>query len=280
MECSEPGIIRDEEMLAYLSGERVRPVVGQHLTSCAHCSARLASYRRMEHVLTSKLYRWDCPPSQVLGEYQLGLLSAEVAAAVKLHMSTCVLCVAEVATLSEFLVGDPMLVERAAVSRGSVQPSSLENHRSVPQETKRVLDGLIEQAHTQVRRVIATLLPPPPRLAYQRNLAQPELWPRRYTAEDVNVSLQVERDVRGPGAGRNDSLQLIGFVTRKGMALEGLQGIQVQLSSEADAVYTQHIDELGNFVFASIVPATYKLELEFPESVIVIEQIPIHSQSS
>ncbi len=127
MECSEPGTIRDEELLAYLAGERVRPVVQQHLLRCQRCASQLAVYRRMEHSLTSKLYRWDCPPNQVLGEYQLGLLSNELAAAVKAHLSRCVLCTAEVATLTQFLADDPMLVERV-----SVQPSSPNNHHAPP----------------------------------------------------------------------------------------------------------------------------------------------------
>src|SRR5258708_19853594 len=91
MECSEPGTIRDEELLAYLAGERVRPVVQQHLLRCKRCASQLAVYRRMEHSLTSKLYRWDCPPNQILGESQLGLLSNELAAPVKAHLSTSIL---------------------------------------------------------------------------------------------------------------------------------------------------------------------------------------------
>src|SRR6266704_6991949 len=113
MECSEPGTIRDEELLAYLAGERVRPDVQQHLAQCQGCSAKLVDYRRMELSLTRKLYRWDCPPNQVLGEYQLGLLSKELTAAVKNHLSMCVLCAAEVATLTEFLAHDPWLAEPA-----------------------------------------------------------------------------------------------------------------------------------------------------------------------
>src|SRR5438270_14060409 len=109
MECSEPGAIRDEELLAYLTGEQVRPGVRQHLTHCQYCSARLAEYRRMEQSLTSKLYRWDCPPTQILGEYQLGLLSNEMVAAVRLHLGVCIHCAAEVTTLSEFLASDPVL---------------------------------------------------------------------------------------------------------------------------------------------------------------------------
>ncbi len=264
MECSEPGTIRDEELLAYLAGEMVRPDVQQHLSHCQRCADKLADYRRMELSLTSKLYRWNCPPNQVLGEYQLGLLSNDSAAAVKMHVSTCVLCVAEIATLAQFLANDPMLVERI-----SVQPSSLNNHYA-PQEAKPLVDRLRDRSGTQVRRVIATLLPPQPRFAYQREVARPEVWPRRYSAEDLSISIQIER-----GTSRRDSLQLIGFVTRKGAALESLQGIPVVLSSQNNAVYSQNIDELGNFVFSSISPATYTLELQFSDSTIVIEQLPI-----
>ena len=268
MECSEPGIIRDEELLAYLAGERVRPVVQQHLSRCQRCSSLLADYRRMELSLTSKLYRWDCPPNQILGEYQLGLLSNDLATAINTHLSTCVLCAEEVATLTEFLADDPMLVERI-----SVQPSSLNNHRPAPQEVKRFADRLHDRPGIQIRRIIASLLPPQPRFAYQRNVVGSEVWPRRYTAEDFSISIQIER-----GTSRRDSLQLIGFVTRKGLSLEALQGIPVILSSPASAAYTQNIDELGNFVFSSISPATYTLEVQLPESTIVIEQLPLALQ--
>ena len=273
MECSEPGTIRDEELLAYLAGERVRPDVEQHLGQCQRCSAQLAEYRRIERTLVNKLYRWDCPSNLALGEYQLGLLDKEHATAVKLHVSQCVVCAAEVATLTEFLANDPMLVERAPVPRVSVRPSSLNNHLPAAQEVKDVLDNLIGRSREQVRRITATLLPPQPRFAYQRNVTQSLVWPRRYTAEDFSISIQVER-----GTGRREALQLIGFVTRKGVALEALQGVPVLLSSQSDTVYTQNIDELGNFVFSAISPATYTLELQFPGSTIVIEQLPVALQ--
>ncbi|GAC1346179.1 MAG: hypothetical protein NVSMB27_09350 [Ktedonobacteraceae bacterium] len=276
MECNKPGAIRDEELLAYLAGEKVRPFVAQHLVECQRCSSQLAAYQRIEFTLTNKLYRWDCPPNQVLGEYQLGLLSKELTAAVKNHLGMCTLCAAEVATLSEFLANDPMLAERAAVPGISVSVSSQKNnHRSVPalQGAKDVLERLREQSSAGVRRIAATLLPPQPRLAYQRDIAQPTVWPRRYTAEDVSISIQVEQ-----GTNRRESLQLIGFVTRKGQSLEVLQGTQVLLSSPTNTVYTQNIDELGNFIFSSIVPAMYTLELQFPESIVVIDQLPITLQ--
>jgi hypothetical protein len=270
MECREPGTIRDEELLAYLAGEDVRPAVVHHLAQCQGCTSRLAEYRRIELTLTSKLYRWDCPPNQILGEYQLGLLSGNLATAVKIHLGQCVLCAAEVATLTEFLANDPMPVER--VTPVSIRASSPNHRRAAAQEAKRVVEDLRDRSAAAARRVVATLLPPQPRFAYQRASAPAELWPRRYTAEDLSISIHVEQ-----GASR--AVQLIGFVKREGAALEALQGIPVQLSSQARTVYTQNIDELGNFVFSSLLPATYTLELQFPDSIVVIEQLPVALQN-
>ncbi|HXL38848.1 MAG TPA: hypothetical protein VN954_16770, partial [Ktedonobacteraceae bacterium] len=96
---------------------------------------------------------------------------------------------------------------------------------------------------------------------------------RSYSAEDFNISIQLDR-----GASRRDSLQLIGFVTHRGSSLESLQGIPVVLTSQKHTVYKQNIDELGNFVFSSISPASYTLELQLPDCTIVIEQLPVALQ--
>src|SRR5450631_3360050 len=103
MECSEPGAIRDEELAAYLAGANVRPEVLAHLSVCQACSSQVAFYQRMDLQLTNKLYRWDCPSSQMLGEYQFGLLNSVQANEVRFHLSYCLRCPAEVATLTAFL---------------------------------------------------------------------------------------------------------------------------------------------------------------------------------
>jgi len=269
MECSEPGLIRDEELLAYLTGERVRPVVEQHLARCPHCSAQLADFRRLEFSLLSKLYRWDCPPNQVLGEYQMGLLDPEIALAVRFHLRTCVSCIAELNMLGEFLAGDLVRVEARSFFPQPVQ----NNHHSPVQEISVMVNHLRDRASSGVRKIFAALLPPPPRLAYQRDSAPPELWPRHYAAEDFSIALQVEREI-----GHADSLQLIGFVTRKDTDLEALQGMPVLLSSATETVSAQSLDELGNFVFSLLVPATYTLELQASDGIIVIEQITVDMQ--
>ena len=280
MECSEPGAIRDEELLAYLAGEKVRPKVEQHLARCQRCTAQLAAFERLELALTSKLYRFDCPPSHVLGEYQLGLLSKELTAAVDNHLGMCTLCATEVATLAGFLANEQLLAKPVAVPGIAVQTSSPNNNHRSAADAKSVIERLqnkANEAHAGVRRIVATLLPPQPRLAFQRDTAQAALWPRSYTVEGVNISIQVERE-----ASRRDSLQLIGFVTRKGEAIQALQGTRVQLLLQDVAMssteYAQNIDELGNFIFSAIVPGTYTLELQLPDSIIVIEQFPVTPQ--
>jgi hypothetical protein len=271
MECSEPGALRDEELVAYLAGETVRPAVVQHLAQCQRCALQLATYRHIERDMLSKLYRWDCPPNQVLGEFQMGMLPQVQVSAVKNHLNRCLFCTAEVATLTEFLASEPVLVQPAPVVQRGVSVGN--NHHPV-QDVKRTLEQLREQSLAGARRIAAILVPQQPRLAFQRNAsAQSALWPRRYAAENVTVSVQVERD-----PDQKDAVQLIGFVTQKGAAIRVLRGTVVQLSvagADAKAIYTQTIDDLGNFVFAALAPADYTLELQLPAGIVVIDQLAV-----
>jgi hypothetical protein len=278
MECIAPGAIRDEELLAYLAGEKVRPFVIQHLTTCRHCADQLASYKRLEATLTARLYRWDCPPGLVLGEFQLGLLNKEMAAAVSHHLSRCPRCAGEVASLAGFLASDPLLTPDAAMPELAPEAGNLHTLAGA----KRAVERVREQAREQVRRVIASLVPQQPRFAYQRGTDYATAaWPRRYRAEDITISLQVERDTK-----KRDMAQLIGFVTRSGFALETLHGTEVFLlpQSGADtlpvAPLRQAIDELGNFIFPSVTTGIYTLELRLPEQIVAIEQVPVTLQNS
>ncbi|HEY7416778.1 MAG TPA: hypothetical protein VH593_16450 [Ktedonobacteraceae bacterium] len=258
MECSEPGIIRDEELLAYLAGEEVRPAVVQHLAHCPYCSSQVAVYQHTEQILQKRLYRYDCPPSLVIGEYQLGLLDSPVAEQVASHLERCVLCAQELATLVTFLQEAPVLVEQVATSS---------NHHHV--EYGQIL--LQQAVSSKVQRIIATLLPQSPRLVLVREAVQPaSSWPRRYEAENVHIVLQLEEV-----PGQSPAFQLIGFVTLDNATLQVLQGIQVQLFSSSQVIYTQHIDDLGNFIFSPLSPSLYEMELHFPDRTVVIDQLEI-----
>jgi hypothetical protein len=266
MECREPGTIRDEELLAYLAGEQVRPEIEEHLHQCQVCSERVATYQRIENRLVHTLYRWDCPSSQVLGEFQLGLLDAELAAVVSGHLQGCVLCNAEFVLLTEFLADDPMLAERVA-------PAAQQDIYQPVREVQHVMEQAQDFITAGLRQIVAVLLPVQAGFAYQRTAEQHLQWPRNYTAEDLTVSLQIEKDPHD-----QSSVQLIGLVTSAARTFEELQGIAVQLTTATGFVDTQHIDELGNFIFSSLAPATYALTLRFPDKVIVIEQLPVALQ--
>jgi len=126
------------------------------------------------------------------------------------------------------------------------------------------------EGSASVRRIVATLLLEQPRLVYQRDIIDATAqWPRRYSAEGLTISLQIERTPQH--AHQRGSLQLLGFVTSDGKALEELQGTSVSLSSQTtisderdQSVRSQVIDELGNFLFSALEPGTYLLELQLP----------------
>src|SRR5260370_35351185 len=101
-----------------------------------------------------------------------------------------------------------MLVERV-----SVLPSSPNNHHA-PQEAKSLVGRVRDLPGTSVRHIIATLLPPQPRYAFQRNVTGSEIWPRRYMSGDIRISIRIER-----GTTRRDTYESIGLVTRRGAAL-------------------------------------------------------------
>jgi len=278
MECSESGAIRGEELFAYIDGVQVRPAVLGHLAQCPHCSSQLATYQRMDRKLIQRLYRWDCPTNQILGEYQLGLLSSEQAVGVQDHLKRCVLCAAEVTMLTNFLLNDTLLVESAPVLPRAASHS--QNSHSV-RNAKHMLEQWYTEGIASTRRIVATILSSQPRLAYQRDSVDVTAqWPRRYSAEGFTISIQVERTPQH--AHQRGSLQLLGLVTCDGKALEELQGISVLLSSQTktadgrnQSVHRQVIDDLGNFLFTALEPDTYMLEFQLPERVVAIEQLAL-----
>jgi hypothetical protein len=274
MECSEPGAIHDDELLAYNDGTQVRPAVLAHLAFCQHCMTQLTMYQRIDRKLTCKLYRWDCPTSQVLGDYQLGLLLAEQRADMEDHLRHCVLCAAELVTLTNFLANDPFLVESSV---SVLQFASSVQTVSPVYEKERPLYRWYETGKAAARHVIATFLAPQPHLASQRS-GEAAQWPRRYLAEDLTISVQVER---ASHVHQRNSLQVLGFVTCSGHAVEDLQGTSVVLFSTRTGngckphSHEQMIDDLGNFLFPCIELDTYTLELQFPDRIIVIEQLSL-----
>lgn len=98
MECIEPGLATNEELLAVADGEANR-LVEAHIASCPRCAAVVESYARDQRRLIGALYRLDCPSSLALKSYQRGLLTPRERMTVAAHIVDCVPCGADLAVL-------------------------------------------------------------------------------------------------------------------------------------------------------------------------------------
>lgn len=58
---------------------------------------------KFENQLSNVLYRAFCPDPLELGEFQLGMLSAQQANKIQIHLAECQYCRAELAQLKTFL---------------------------------------------------------------------------------------------------------------------------------------------------------------------------------
>ena len=102
MTCVSPPELADRDLLAYIDGEAEDRVLA-HLEGCPHCRERARRLARLQDRLTARLYRFDCPSPGELGEYHLGTLSGDQAAALAQHLDGCPRCAGEVAQLGGFL---------------------------------------------------------------------------------------------------------------------------------------------------------------------------------
>lgn len=105
MECIFPPALTEQELSAALDGE-AGSAVQQHLAQCPYCAGRLEAARRLEQRLKIILYRFDCPPSQQLVDYDAGLIDPASAQRLRQHIATCARCGDELRRLQVFLDDD------------------------------------------------------------------------------------------------------------------------------------------------------------------------------
>jgi hypothetical protein len=238
MNCVSPPPIADRDLLAYLDGETWEDVA-RHLAQCPHCRERAEELARWQQALMGRLYRHECPPALALGEYHLGLLPPNEAAAVKAHLAACPHCRREVAELDAYLDG--------------LQPS--------------LADHLVDRTVEQLRLVIARLLSPPgPALspAYA-GVRGEEQAPALYEAEEIQIAIEIEDDVDVPG--RKVILGLVlGAESPGGEALLWQTGRPIAAAP---------LDELGNFVIPDIAAGSYDLIVTGPRVEVHIENLDV-----
>jgi hypothetical protein len=242
MKCIAPSEISDEQLLAYGDGEADQSTL-DHIRRCPYCAEQARAIAADQLALRTLFYRAECPDAHTLGEYHLGLLSADERAAIKNHLRTCVDCAAEMADLDHFL---------QAVS---VDPATTPLQR-------------------QLKRMVARLTPAYPGLenqqpapAFRGAAAAPA---DVYLAEDIKVVVGLEAD--GLRAGRK---MLLGFTVREGNPIESLSGAHVQLSHQGQTVALEQVDTLGNFVISDLTSGEYELLLFTDKEQVVIEAIVV-----
>ncbi|MGQ9626948.1 MAG: hypothetical protein ACUVV0_08610 [Anaerolineae bacterium] len=92
----------ERKLIAYLDGEADEET-RQHVRACPHCARQVKEYARLQKGLSFALFRRDCPPSQKLGEFHLGLLSMEEERSIAIHLERCPHCRQELTELDAFL---------------------------------------------------------------------------------------------------------------------------------------------------------------------------------
>jgi anti-sigma factor RsiW len=240
------GAVSPEDLIAYLDGE-ASPDVAAHVRDCPECSAAAAEYARELRRLQGRLFRFECPPSHHLGEYELGVVSPEQRTAIAAHVVECPLCTAELRTLRDFLAGD--------LVAGLADPAP----------------GPVER----LRRVVATVLAPRPAGAYAGlRGAAADTGTRTYQAGDISISLSTAP------VGRRGWLSLSGLIWRENVDGE-VAGSAVALIGVEDDVrtaqpgQTTEMDELGNFTFDEVDPGAYRLEVTLGDQIVVIDDLQL-----
>ena len=102
MRCSSPPELDPSTLLAFLE-EDAEEWVETHISICPYCRQRAEALGQTQSALDARLFRATCPPSDELGEYEEGMLSAAQARVIKAHLEECPHCSLELTQLRSFL---------------------------------------------------------------------------------------------------------------------------------------------------------------------------------
>lgn len=236
--CIRPGATRPEDIMAHADGQ-ASAGFAEHIRSCPHCAAEVQGLARAQHRLQRVLSRFDCPPAQELGDYELDLISSEERTRIAAHVVQCPRCTEDLQQLRAFLA-EPV---------EPVEPSVLPFWDRLP------------------RFFAIPFVPTPTAAATLRGAADEEAT-RTYRADGVAITLNVQPDTRGKAT-------LAGLLMYEGAAAEEASGGEAHLTAADSTITSTEIDELGNFVFDGVTPGPYQLELLLPDRTVVIEDLQV-----
>lgn len=236
MECSFPPPPNEDQLSAALDGDAAE---NDHFERCPACAARLRLALDIEGKLVNELYRADCPSSQQLGDYHLGMLGQSNERYIERHLNMCALCHSELEELRVYLTA------------GVPAPKAV----AVPAPERR------RPSRGQWAEQLARLVPRTPGLALRGAAGGPLL------AEAGGTTLIV--DVQPAGNG----VTLIGQVVSDDP--DRWTGALVELRRDGALLAAAGVDDLGSFTFG-VEPGTATLRVT-PEhgAAIVLENVEL-----
>lgn len=231
------GTTRPEDLIAFIDGEAPEDVRARIAADPA-MRASAAQYAQTQRRLQRNLYRFACPSPQLLGEYDLGLVSVDERTRIAAHVVMCPRCTEELRMFRDFLA-----LQDEAPPNG---------------------------AGTRVRRLVANLLSPPPLFSPHASLrGAEETTTRTYQVAGVTITL----DLSAPSPHGRTSL--VGLLWRDDDGFAPLIGNVTLYQANGSVVGTTEIDEMGNFAFDEIATGMYRLEVMLGDECISIEEIVI-----
>ena len=252
MECRSPDTIREDDLLIFaLNPEELSAEARQHLKECLACAERAAAYQRFSHTLTTRLYRWDCPPTQEISDFAAGWLTGKQRRAVSMHLRRCPRCTEEFELSRQFLAPAPL-------------PAPERWHEPVASPV------------AARPRLIAQLL--------SRRITEGALlglrgessagWPRQYQVGDISLSLH-----RATASAGGTGAMLLGLISRAQTPPDAFVGTEVRLfppsAEEQTPVTVEQIDDLGNFILSPPPAGRFDLLIVLPEGDLVIEGLEL-----
>lgn len=233
-QCIDPARIKEGDLMAYVDGA-AGEAVKEHIRQCTFCANRAETYRRMEHVLSSALYRASCPTPTTLGLYLSKSLPAGERLVIARHLALCPHCAREMREL-----------ERPDDDLISV-----------------ILDKL-SGAVTEV--VEALLVAPRPRPVGVRG-APPRQ--RLYRADDLEIIVGTQ-----PSRARRGRSTLLGQIRPPGEEPKSAAGTEVWLVREGELLEAM-VNDLGYFVFKEVSPGEYDIGFGWQGKAVLVREVRV-----
>ena len=244
----------DEELLSLAYDEGALPEAKrEHLERCEDCQQRLATYKRTNSRLLSKLYRSACPSAVDLNYYCLGVVSQEERVSIASHLLECPACADDVAEI------------RRTQAAFEPFPSAAFSLR------------------TAVRRLFATLVVQQAQ-PVTRDITPSTGWPRQYHAESIDLSLHLSRTLDG-------ETMLLGIITSTDPAttVDAFEGVTIDLYQgpgplgaeggtdwEATTPFlSTQVDDVGNTQLEPVPAGNYVMIIHLSDKEVVIENLII-----